>query len=375
MSPIVLRCREETETRRRLAEPVVERLRETRLCRLALVEALHGLELPIGEALDSYEALARAEASVGWIVWNNSLPCFFARFLEPGARAELFRDPAWLYACSTRPTGRAVASADGYRVSGRWSLVSGCELAEWIVLLCVVEENGMPRMAAPNHPEMRFAFVRRDDCEILDTWHVGGLRGTGSHDVVVEERTVPRARTFFVADASTVDAPLGRIPVICTMAAGYGAQVLGVGQSAVDALVELTKKKVSPDSGVGLRERPDVLATIARHDAALGAARAHLRSRADALWDMADTRSGAPLEAISALWGAALHAADAGRAAVDDAYAAGGASSLYTDCPLERAHRDVHAMLRHVVGQRLWLEDAGRVRLGLAPQGHPLYAV
>jgi len=55
-------------------------------------------------------------------------------------------------------------------------------------------------------------------------------------------------------------------------------------------------------------------------------------------------------------------------------YAAGGISSLYTSCPLERAHRDMHAMRRHIVGQALWLEDAGRVRLGGAPV-HPLYAV
>ena len=375
LSPLILRTREETETQRRLAEPIVERLRATRLCRAALVEELHGLELPIGEALDSYETLAYAEASVGWIAWNNALPCLLARFLDADMRRELFRDPNWLYACSTRPTGRAVVSGDGYRVSGRWSLVSGCELAEWIVLLCVVEENGAPRMSAPNVPETRFAFVRRGDYEILDTWHVSGLRGTGSHDVVVNDRRVPRAHTLSPADPNTLDAPLGRIPIICTMAAGYGAQALGVGQSAVDALVELTKKKVSPDSGRGLREQPDVLALIARHSAALAAARSYLHSCVDALWRAADAGENASLEAISAVWGAALHAADAGRAAVEATFAAGGTSSLYTDCPLERTHRDVHAMSRHIVGQRLWLEDAGRVKLGLAPQGHPLYAV
>ena len=54
--------------------------------------------------------------------------------------------------------------------------------------------------------------------------------------------------------------------------------------------------------------------------------------------------------------------------------AAGGINSLYTSCPIERAHRDIHAMRRHIVGQDMWLEDAGRVRLGGAPQ-HPLYAV
>jgi len=74
------------------------------------------------------------------------------------------------------------------------------------------------------------------------------------------------------------------------------------------------------------------------------------------------------------MWGAGLHAAEVAETAVDATYAAGGIDSLYTACPLERAHRDMHAMRRHIVGQALWLEDAGRVKLGAAPT-HPLYAV
>ena len=146
-----------------------------------------------------YELLAGAEASVGWIVWNNTLPCFWGRFLSPPARAEIFGDPDWLYASSTRPSGKAVVEDDGYRVSGRWSLVSGCELSEWMALRCMVEENGQPRMLQPGVPEARLVFLRRADVEILDTWHTGGLRGTGSHDVVVKAK-VRGPRPHLLAD-------------------------------------------------------------------------------------------------------------------------------------------------------------------------------
>ncbi len=374
LAPLILRSRNQTEADRRLAEPIVEQLRAMRLCRMALGEDVEGLELPTPDMLAVFETLAHAEASVAWIVWNNSLPCFLGRYLEPRARRELYRDPHWLYASSTRPTGKAVAARDGYRIDGRWSLVSGCELAEWIVLLCVVEEDGKPRMLAPNQPEVRFAFVRRGDCEILDTWHVGGLRGTGSHDVVVRRREVPRSHTFSPADAKTLDTPQGRIPIICSMAAGFGAQALGVGQLAVDTLADITKTKVPPDSGVPLRDTAPVLEALARHDAALAAARAHLHAKASELWRSAAAGAPATLEGISQVWAAGLHAAAVGEAAVEAMYAAGGTSSLYTDCPLERAHRDMHAMQRHVVVQPFWLADAARVRLGAAPV-HPLYAL
>jgi alkylation response protein AidB-like acyl-CoA dehydrogenase len=371
--PLITRLRDETESERRIAKPIVESLRSARLCRMALAKELHGLELRICDALDVYEALAGAEASVGWVVWNNALPCLLGRFLEPAARREIFADPAWLYAGSTRPTGRAAVDGDGYRISGRWSLVSGCELAEWILLLCVVEEGGAPRMLQPGEPEMRLAFVRRGDFRILDTWHVGGLRGTGSHDVVVEEAHVPRRFTVAPGDAATLDAPIGRIPIIPTMAAGYGALLLGIARSAVDTLVELTRTKVTADPRPGLRERPALLAAIARHGAALDAARAHLHACADRTWEVAG--SGAPtLDHIGTVWGAAHHAAEVGRNALDAMVAEAGTSSLYTACPLERAQRDIHAMSHHLVAQPSWLEDAGRVRLGMPPT-HPLYAL
>jgi alkylation response protein AidB-like acyl-CoA dehydrogenase len=106
MLPLITRHRGETESARRIAQPVVDALRKARLCRLAIPRELHGLELPTPDALDVYEMLAGAEASVGWIVWNNTLPSFWGRFLTPAARAEVFGNPDWLYACSTRPTGR-----------------------------------------------------------------------------------------------------------------------------------------------------------------------------------------------------------------------------------------------------------------------------
>jgi alkylation response protein AidB-like acyl-CoA dehydrogenase len=374
LAPLLVRLRDETETGRRPPAPIVERLRDTRLCRLAVAAALDGFEMPHYDALEVYEALAYAEASVAWIVWNNSLPCMLARFLAPGARAEVFAEPRWLYACSTRPTGRIAVADAGFRVDGRWGIVSGCELAEWILLLGVVTENGEPRMLAPGNPEMRFAFVRRGEYEIVDTWRVGGLRGTGSHDVVVKNVRVSRSLTLTPADPSTLDSPLGRVPIICSMAAAYAAQALGVAQSALDAVIELTSTKVSPDGGQALRDAAHVLSEIARHATSLDAARAHVHACAARLWQTAVAGGPPAIDEITAVWGASLNAADAAQRALEAMYAAGGTSSLYTASPLERAHRDMHAMRRHIVCQPFWLEDAGRVKLGGAPK-HPLYAV
>jgi alkylation response protein AidB-like acyl-CoA dehydrogenase len=369
--PLITRHRGDTESARRLALPVVEALRKARLGRLAIPRELHGLELPTPVALEVYEMLAGAEASVGWIVWNNTLPCFWGRFLTPAARAEIFGNPDGLYASSTRPSGKAVVEGGGYRVTGRWSLVSGCELSEWMALRCMVEENGQPRMLQPNVPEARLIFLRRADVEILDTWHTGGLRGTGSHDVVVTDRFIARAHTCSPMDGSTLDAAIGRVPIVCNMAAGYGAQLLGLGRVAVDALIELSRNKPAVDPGPGLAERPAVLAAIATAQVQIAAAREFLHARVSQLWTEAEAGQ-RTVNSIAAVFAAAHHAMAQGRAVVSTMYALAGASALYTSSPLERVHRDMHAMAAHVIAQPMWLEDTGRVALGLKTV-NPLY--
>jgi alkylation response protein AidB-like acyl-CoA dehydrogenase len=371
--PLIWNLRDETESGRKLAGGIVDALRAARLCRIAVPREFDGLALDPLEALGIYELLAGAEASVSWIVWNNTLPCFFGRFLTAPARAEIFGNRNWLFASSTRPSGRAAVAGEDFRVNGRWSLVSGCEISEWLALRCVVEENGQPRMLQPNVPEARMVWVRRADVEILDTWHTGGLRGTGSHDIVIKDRLVPRRFTSSPLDGSSLEGTLGRVPIVCNMSAGYAAQLLGMGAAAVDAFIALAANKPVVDPGPALAERPAVLAAIASHRASLAAARARLHACVACLWAAAEQGS-ASLSDIAEVYGAAHHAMAEGRAAIDAMYALGGASSLYTSSPLERAHRDMHAMAAHVIAQPMWLEDVGRVLTGGKPT-NPLFAI
>jgi alkylation response protein AidB-like acyl-CoA dehydrogenase len=236
---VVWAARMETEAARSLAPPVVEGLIATGLCRLAVPAGLGGYEAEPLVALRVYEELAAAEASVAWMAWNSQLPCLAGRHLADEVRAELFGDARLLFANSTRPSGRGVVADGGFRVSGRWSLVSGCQLADWIPVMCVIVDGAEPRMAAPGVPETRMAYLPKGAYRIVDTWHVGGLRGTGSHDVVAEDVFVPAGRTFSFLDPNRLDRPLYRMPFRATMAAGCAAICLGIARAALDALLEL----------------------------------------------------------------------------------------------------------------------------------------
>jgi alkylation response protein AidB-like acyl-CoA dehydrogenase len=370
--PLIHELRHTTENDRCIAAPIVQAIRNSDLCRMLLDTGAPPPYTP-EEWLCVLETLAGAEASVSWLIWNNTLPCFWARFLDDAGRDRIFRDSRRLFAGSTRPTGQAVPTAEGFRLSGRWSLVSGCELADYVLLMSLVHEDGVPRLRAPGQPDLRMFFVPKGRYTILDTWHVGGLRGSGSHDVVVEDVFVPMEDSCAPGPPVASHSQLAQLPIIPVMIAGLGAQFLGMARAAIAVTLEIVRTKVSVDTGAAIRERPSVLADLASHSAAVAAARSHLHTSMAAVWK--HVRHALPTaEDRAALYSAGLHAVAVARDGVMAMHAAAGTSALYIDCPLERSIRDLHTMAQHIAAQPLWLEDSGRVLLGHAPT-NPLFMI
>jgi alkylation response protein AidB-like acyl-CoA dehydrogenase len=372
LRPTIREARQAIEAARCLTPPVVAGLIEAGLCRLALPRDLGGVEAEPVVALQVYEELAYADASVAWIAWNNQYVCLFSRYSPDTVWHTWFGDVRLLFANCGRATGTAVVVEGGARVSGRWSLVSGCALADWIPLMCVLTDGTAPRLTAAGGPETRMAYVPKGSYTILDTWHSGGLRGTGSHDVVVEDVFVPTERTFSSRNPVALDRPLYRLPFQTTMAAGCAAICLGIAQAAIDTLLDLggaqVERRPLQNPRAALRERPAVQAMVALSAAEVDAARLLLHDAVGALWAACcQAASGGTDAQRVRVWSSAIHAARTAKAIVTKMYEAAGTSALYVDCPLERAHRDIHVVTQHLVLGHQWLEEAGRVLLGLAP--------
>jgi alkylation response protein AidB-like acyl-CoA dehydrogenase len=188
----------------------------------------------------------------------------------------------------------------------------------------------------------------------------------------VDDIFVPAQLTFSLEDPDHIDRPLYRMPFAATLGAWCAAICLGIARAAIDTLLDLGCSKVTEDPGLGLRDRPAVQAMVASSTAALEAARLLLRDALGDLWNAC--LSGTPVSDIqrARMWGRIVHTAQTAKTTVTSMYEAAGASALYIDCHIEQAHRDIHAVLQHIVLQHFWLEQAGRIRLGLKPT-HPLF--
>lgn len=366
LRPRILAERDHIEASRRLPADFTQELARAGFFRIFLPEAYGGLDLTPMAAMEVLEELARADASVAWCVWNGNTHWTTAQ-LAPEVARTIHADPDVVTANSTRASGQAQLVAHGYRVSGRWSLVSGCELGTWMVLLCVVNEGGKPRLTPAGVPETRFMILPSTECEVIDTWTVGGLRGTGSHDVVVRDRFVPSSYGSAFTDRHVLPEPRYRIPPFSRVIPGLGAMALGVARTAIETLIEIAVEKTPQRTTQTLRENHGAQVRVSQAESLVRSARLFLLDSLEELWSVLITEGEARMEARAHVRLAASHAVSSAVRAVDLLYIAAGASALYTSCPLERAFRDVHAITQHIGVHPRVLETTGRVLFGLEP--------
>jgi indole-3-acetate monooxygenase len=362
--PRILEQRELIETSRRLPNDLARELARAGFFRISLPEAYGGLDLAPMEGLAVFEELARADASVSWCVWNGNTHWTAAQ-LSPEAARTIHADPDVITANSTRPSGQAHVVTGGYRVSGRWSLVSGCELASWMVLWCVVHEEGKPRLTPSGAPELRFMLLPAAECEIIDTWTVGGLRGTGSHDVAAHDLFVPSTYGSGFFDPYVLPEPRYRIPAFCRVIPGLGAMALGIARTAIDTLSEIAGAKTPVRTTTMLRDTADAQVRVSQAEALVRSARLFLFDSLERLWNGLMATAEITMEARAHARLAASHAVASAVQAVDAMYIAAGASAVYTSCPLERAFRDVHIITQHIGVHPRVMQTTGRVLFGL----------
>jgi alkylation response protein AidB-like acyl-CoA dehydrogenase len=308
------------------------------------------------------EALARADGSVGWTTMIGAGAWIDLVELPAATFDTLFADrPDAIFAGAFNPSGSIARDAGGYRVDGRWAFASGCQHADWIYGNCV-------ELTDAGTPGLRGAVFAPDDITVEDTWHVSGLRGTGSHHFRVDGLVVPTERTFVpLAGTPCIDDPIVRIPTVSLIALAIAPVATGIAQGALDDIVELASRKTPLLAPTPLAANPLFQRDFASAHTELAAARALLWELADEAWTMAVAGHPFTMQHRARMRAAAVWATARAAAVVESAYRAGGGTSLYDDCPLQRRLRDVQAVMQHFIVKPDTLTVAGAILAGQAP--------
>jgi alkylation response protein AidB-like acyl-CoA dehydrogenase len=351
--------KEEGDALRHLPPALADAFLEHDIYRMLLPNDFGGGAVDPLDYLQLVEDVARVDGSIAWNLAIGIGSGLYVGYLPPERSHGMFASPDCGIAGAYAPTGRGEAVEGGYRVSGHWGWASGVDQARWMVLGFAVGEGG--RMSGLQ------ALAPRETVRVLDTWHVSGMRGTGSSEYEVETLFVPEPMTFqmFIGKPRH-PAPVFRLPgaffsaVVATVA-------VGIARGTVDALARLAEAKRAPAGRASLRDQAFAQYCIAKAEALAEAGRLYLRESIAEIWRTIGRGEEIGLEQRMLARRASVNAAESSVEAVDLCCRAAGGSALFQSLPFERAQRDAHAIMGHFVLQRGAMEDAGRARFGLQP--------
>jgi indole-3-acetate monooxygenase len=340
LAPSIAARGDEIERARRLPPDLVDELRAAGCFRMLVPRRFGGAEATFAQHIAMVRDLARADGSVGWTVMIGSAAPAILGMLPRDTVEEIYASsPDVVLAGAFNPTGVAMPVEGGFRVSGRWAFASGCQHADWFIGHCMVDDGRMPTL--------RMMVLPAADAEVLDTWTVSGLCGTGSHDFTVDDVFVPDARTFSLFAHDTLDGPLGRIPELAYSSLEIANVAVGIAAGALAEVTTLATAKVPMLADSTLAANPLFRHQLGGADAQLRAAAATLAAEVDEAWTVAAAGEEFTPQHRARMRGTATWVANAAATVVDTAYRAGGGSALYATSPLQRRLRDAHAITQH----------------------------
>jgi alkylation response protein AidB-like acyl-CoA dehydrogenase len=370
LEPLIRAASAEAEIERRLSAHVAEALRDAGCFHLFRPRSRGGLELDPVSAFRVIEELSRIDSAAGWNVAIAIASEPFGAWFSDETTAEVFGSAQSVMAGGVFPPRRAVPVKGGYRLSGRCPFNSNCHAATWFAGLAHVYDDGVQRLDENGEPVTLLTLFPREQAEIIDNWDTLGMRGTGSHDVNLDDVFVPAERAVplkpLEQPSPAYSGPWHRLTTWPSVAA-TAIPALGIAQAAIDAFADLATKKTPSFTTTRLKDRPIVQLRFATAVAKVESARAYLHEAFDAAWQGALDGRSLDLAGRARLLLASSHAPIAAAEAVDLIHSLAGTAGIRNDQAFQRHFRDVHVITQHAFVSESRMEAVGQVRFGLDP--------
>jgi 3-hydroxy-9,10-secoandrosta-1,3,5(10)-triene-9,17-dione monooxygenase len=312
-----------------------------------------GGEVALIDFVDAMIELSRVSPAAGWVAGVIGVHPWQLALFDDAAQRELWgEDAATMHSSSYNPTGRAEKVAGGYKISGRWSFSSGCDHCRGVMLGAIC---GSREVAGKPVRDFRSFLLLRDQYQIDDNWHVAGLQGTGSKDIVVADAFVPEHRSQSHIDYGTNlslpgqklnDGPLYRLPWSVVFHMALASATLGSALGFVDLWTAQTRDRTLSFGG---RAADDALMQKRLAEAIWYIDVSITRMRADAieLGLMAQASQAASMDLRARMRWNMNRGCELVGQAVSDLFHAATGRSVFLDHPLQQRFQDLQAAMAH----------------------------
>lgn len=311
-----------------------------------------GFEMHPNVFYEIQKALAEGCMSTGWVYGVVGGHAHQIALFPDEAQQEVWgEDNTVLASSSYQPVGKVERTEGGYYLSGHWGFSSGTDHCGWVLLGSLI-----PPAKEGEAPEMRTFLLPRKDYEIVDAWHVFGLQGTGSQDIVVDRAFVPEHRTHKSSDGLNCTnpgqevntGPLYRIPWAQLFLRLVSTSALGGAKAAVEAAREIAQARISTNTGKASKSDPILISALARAHAEIDEMETVMRRNINELVDYAERNEIIPMERRVLF---RYHSSTVARRCarlVDDLMPKLGGRAIYMSSPIIQPWLDLQAARAHV---------------------------
>ncbi len=363
------------DQQRRLPDDLIGALKESGLFRILLPAHWGGYEMDLGTFVRVATEIAKGDTSTGWVYCILGIHHFWIGYVEPELQQEIWgKDSNVLMADSFAPVGKVQHVSGGYRLSGRWSFLSGLWCSDWVAVGALIAPQ-------PNaKPEWAMCFLPKADYQLDDQWRVVGMQGTDSNTIVVEDAFVPHHRVFWLERSQRTGVspghklntnPLYRLPFIATLGLALVPAAVGSARAALTHFQQWIEKRVPIYSATGTSQQGMASAqmALAETSTTLDAVEALMMQCADKIMSLTGEQLiPTELERMQYYAWRSYMVRQSIRV-VDRLFDLSGGHALYLQHPLQRIWRDIHATGQHLALHfEFAMEGYGRALVGL-PSG------
>jgi alkylation response protein AidB-like acyl-CoA dehydrogenase len=373
LAPVLRERSAATSEARRVPAETLRDFLDSGLLRLLQPVRYGGVESDLETFAKTVFELCRGCGSAGWVYSVFSNHQWMLGMFDDRAQQDVWgEDRNALTAASFMPTGKVEGAQGGYRLSGKWGFCSGCDNAQWVVLMGIAGMSG-----SPPHPDFKLFLLPMSDCEIEDNWHVVGLRGTGSKNVIVRGAFVPEHRALdfielregFTPGAKVNTGPLYSLQAMSNFALCLAAPSVGIAWGAYDRFVAHARGRGVRGGRLPMAELPTIQMRVAEAAAMIDSAELLLLRDARVAYETA--REGRKLDMKGRALNRRNHAYAATLAcqATEKLLRACGGMGLLNGDEVQQCYRDVLASSSHIGTN--WDSNAsffGRIELDVPVQ-------
>lgn len=354
-------CTGEFDNQAYVSQDIIDKLKQIGVYRALVPKRFGGNEWSPKQFCELIEQLSKADGSVGWVASFGMSPAYLGSLPE-ATLEQLYKDsPDIVFAGGIFPPQPAEITDAGVVVSGRWKFSSGCMGADIVgVGISPQKDNeaqGLPRMAV----------MPANKAQIDMTWDTVGLKGTGSHDLVVKDVLVAKEWTFVRGEPSKLPEPFFKYPSLSLATQVLTVVGIGVAAAALEEFQKLAPGKSSITGGVEIANRPVTQYEFAQAEAEFKAARVWFYDTMQIVWNEVVAGRTPTAEQISDMRLSCTHVARVCARVTRKIQMLAGMTAIYTHNPFSRFVNDTNVVTQHAFMGDATLQNAGLVSFGMKP--------